>query len=101
MKDARPTRSDGTPKKLAERKWAAVLIAAVASAVVSTGCGVQTIRVQRMKPAEVNLARYKTVAVAAISGPGGRAFADVLTQALFDSGRFQVVDRQNLERVLN
>ena len=73
-----------------------VLIAAVAT----VGCGVQTIRVQRMKPAEVNLAPYKTIAVAGIGGPGGDAFADVLTQKLFDSGRFQVVDSQSSQATI-
>lgn len=73
-----------------------VLVAALAI----SGCGIEKVHVQRMKPAEVNLSSYKTVAVAGIAGPGGLAFGDELTQAIFDSGRFQVVDRQNLQRVL-
>lgn len=79
-------------------RWTSAV--AVAWAVIIVGCGTQQIHVPRTMPAEVNLSKYKTIGVAGIGGPGGDAFADELTQSLFDSGRFQVVDRQTIDNVL-
>lgn len=74
-------------------------IAVVAVAMLA-GCGTTKIAVPRMKPAEINISTYKTVAVGEISGPGGAELNNVLTQALFESNRFEVVDRQHLNKIL-
>lgn len=63
------------------------------------GCA-STVRVARTRPAEVNLAAYRKVAVGHIRGPKGGAIADRLTQALLESNRFEVLDREHLAPVL-
>jgi hypothetical protein len=49
----------------------------VALLLLSAGCA-ETVRVSRMKPAEVNLAGYRKVAVANVTGKNGRSFAAYL-----------------------
>ncbi|MBI2059358.1 MAG: hypothetical protein HYT87_06250 [Nitrospirae bacterium] len=63
------------------------------------GCAA-TLKVARMKPAEINLAAFKKIAVADITGEGGQEIADTMNQALFDSQRFEVLDRQNLTKIM-
>jgi curli biogenesis system outer membrane secretion channel CsgG len=67
--------------------------------VLSSGCA-QTLSVQVLRPAEINLKGIKKIAIGEITGRGGTEVAGELTTALFDSGRYEVVDRQNLDKVL-
>jgi hypothetical protein len=64
-----------------------------------SGCAATTIVVPRMKPAEINLAGVKKIAVATIDGEGGVDLADELIQSLMQSGRYEVVDRQHLTKI--
>ena len=58
------------------------------------------------RPAEVNLKNYKKIAIGSIIDPSGREsghsqdIVDDLTAKLFDSKAFEVVDRQNLDKIL-
>lgn len=63
------------------------------------GCA-STVRVARTRPAEVNLASYRKVAVGHIGGPEGHSIANRLTQALLESNRFEVLDREHLAHIL-
>lgn len=63
------------------------------------GCAATTIQVPRTKPAEVNLGNVKKVAVASIDGDGGQDFSDKLTQAIMESGKYEVLDRQHLAQI--
>jgi hypothetical protein len=63
------------------------------------GCA-STVRVARTRPAEVNLAAYRKVAVGHVGGPEGHSIANRLTQALVESNRFEVLDRKHLEHIL-
>lgn len=58
------------------------------------------IPVQVLRPAEINMNRYKQIAVGGIQGSHGAEMTGLVQQRLVDSNRFTVVDRQNLERVL-
>lgn len=59
------------------------------------------------RPAEINLKDYKKIAMGSIVNSNGQAdqhsmdIADNLTTKLFDSKTFEVVDRQNLQKILD
>ena len=78
--------------------WLGVL--GVGVACLLSGCKTVTLQVPVLRPAEINMAKYKQVAVAEVGGNAGRAVADKLNEGLVESGRFTVVDRQNLDRIL-
>ena len=67
--------------------------------IIISGCGVK-FKVSVTRPAEVNLNKFKTVAIGEIPGIQGNDVAEELTQALFQSQRYDVVDRQHLKRIL-
>ncbi len=73
---------------------------ALAAALVLCGCGTVSVRVPVMKPAEINMAPYQTVAVGAMTGNGDRPMTDAVEEALVNSQRFQVVDRQHMDKVM-
>jgi tetratricopeptide (TPR) repeat protein len=63
------------------------------------GC-TPTIKLARMKPAEINLSPYKKIAIGEIGGHGGEEIGSILTQALFDSARYEVLDREHLQTIM-
>ncbi|MFH1352756.1 MAG: CsgG/HfaB family protein [bacterium] len=64
------------------------------------GCGTVSYIIPIMQPAEVNLKNFKKIAIGDITGTGAENFTDELTQALFNCDRFEVLDRQNLDRIM-
>ena len=62
-------------------------------------CSTVTVRVPVMKPAEINMSPYSSVAVGGMTGTGG-AIANGLEEALVQTQRFTVVDRQHLDRIM-
>jgi tetratricopeptide (TPR) repeat protein len=63
-------------------------------------CGTVAVRVPVMRPAEVNMAPYQTVAVGEMNGFGSRPMTDTLEEALVSSNRFTVVDREHIASVM-
>lgn len=57
-------------------------------------------RVPVLEPAEINLRGIDKIAVGNISGNVGPSMSDLLTSRLFESGKFTVVDRNNLNRIM-
>ncbi|HEY6909835.1 MAG TPA: CsgG/HfaB family protein [Myxococcales bacterium] len=53
-----------------------------------------------MRPAEVNMTGYQTVAVGEMNGIGQRPMGDTLEEALVGSNRFTVVDREHVSSVM-
>jgi len=53
-----------------------------------------------MKPAEINMAPYQSVAIGEMTGSGNRPVSDSLEEALVNSSRFTVVDRQHMNQVM-
>ena len=92
----RPSRS-GTRRSPASRGRILALLLALLLA--GAGCA-STVRVARTRPAEVNLSAHRKIAVGHIGGPEGHSIADRLTQALLESGRFEVLDREYLAHIL-
>ena len=70
------------------------------AAALLCACGTVSVRVPVMKPAEINMAPYQTVAVGAMTGNGDRPMTDAVEEALVNSQRFQVVDRQHMDKVM-
>lgn len=52
------------------------------------------------RPAEINLKDVKRIAIGDIRGTNGEDLADELETALLNSGRFEVLDRANLEQMM-
>src|SRR3954453_2316529 len=63
-------------------------------------CGTVPVRVPVVRPAEINMAPYQTVAIGDMRGRGDRVFGAALEEALVASNRFQVLDRQHLTGVM-
>jgi len=63
-------------------------------------CGTVAVRVPVMKPAEINMAPYNSVAIGGITGAGDRAVSEAVEEALVNSQRFTVVDRQHMNQVM-
>ena len=52
------------------------------------------------RPAEINLTGIKRVAIGNIEGDTGLVLSDLLSQKLFESGHYEVLDRQNINALL-
>src|SRR5713226_2539303 len=68
-----------------------VLARASLLAFACAACGTVSVRVPVMKPAEINMAPYNSVAVGGLSGSGNGPMSDSLEEALVSSQRFTVV----------
>lgn len=66
---------------------------------ILVGCA-PTAKVPVMKPAEINLGDIRKVAIGDIKGNTGKDFADIITSKLFESGKFDVLDRENINSLL-
>jgi tetratricopeptide (TPR) repeat protein len=56
--------------------------------------------VQVTHPAEINMTKYKQVAITKINGTLGGPFAAELKERLVESGRFALVDRARLDQIM-
>ncbi len=69
-------------------------------------CGSSSMMITVKRPAEVNLKGYSRIAIGDIADPNGRVsqhsrdMADMLTSVLFDTKKFEVLDRQNLKSLM-
>lgn len=66
---------------------------------VVAGCA-PSMMVPVTRPAEINLRGINKIAIGEIRGDGGQIVSDLLTSKLFESGKFEVVDRANLNRIM-
>jgi len=70
------------------------------AAALLCACSTVSVRVPVMKPAEINMAPYQSVAIGAMSGNGDRPMTNSLEEALVNSQRFTVVDREHMDKVM-
>src|SRR5438105_8321684 len=70
------------------------------SAGLLCACGSVAVRVPVMRPAEINMAPYQNVAVGDMTGVGNRPMTDSLEEALVNTNRFTVVDRQHIAQLM-
>jgi tetratricopeptide (TPR) repeat protein len=64
------------------------------------GCAATSVFVPVTRPAEVNLRGINRIVVGEITGKGGQSIADLLTSRLFESGKFEVLERAQLDRIM-
>lgn len=64
-----------------------------------SGCA-SSVRVPVQKPAQINLVGVDKIVIGEIGGNLGRSFSDLLTTRLFESQKYEVLDRDNLDRVM-
>jgi hypothetical protein len=65
-------------------------------------CAAPRVRVPLMHPAEINLAKYRSLGIAEMSGGAvARATGGLLEEQLLRSDRFTVVDRQRIQSVMS
>ena len=76
------------------RIWTTILLL-----LAGAGCA-PSLQITHPRPPEIDISGYKKVAVGGIEGEGGSEIQSLLTQALFDSGRFEVLDRAHLGEVI-
>ncbi len=76
------------------------LVLGALGAGLACACGTVAVRVPVMKPAEINMAPYQSVAVGEMTGPGNRPMTDAIEEALVSSNRFTVLDRQHMAAVM-
>lgn len=79
-----------------------MLLRVLSFAVVASlaACANTVVFVPRTSPAEINLSSYQRIAVGGVSGPEGPNVVAGLTQALLETKRFEVLDRQHLAEVM-
>jgi tetratricopeptide (TPR) repeat protein len=70
------------------------------SAALLCACGSVAVRVPVMKPAEINMAGYQSIAIGGMTGNSNNAIGDALEEALVNSQKFQVVDRQHMQQMM-
>jgi len=72
-------------------------------AVLSSGCaaGPVTVKMDAMRPAEVDLGNVRRVAVADFQGAGGSAVSGRLVTKLLAGRRFDILERTHLARVID
>lgn len=68
--------------------------------VLTVGCATVRVPMQVTHPAEINMSRYKQVAISNIDGNLGNAFGDDLKGRLVESGRFALVDRARMDQIM-
>ena len=76
------------------------LVLCALGAGIFCACGTVAVRVPVMKPAEINMAPYQSVAIGDMTGVGNRPMTNSLEEALVNTNRFAVVDRQHMEQVM-
>ena len=67
---------------------------------MGAGCA-PTAKVPIVKPAEINMSQCRKIAFGDSSGNLGESMTDLLTSRLFNSEYFEVVDRENVNRIMN
>ena len=87
-------------EKVDSRKQSKVLMNTVVLSVLFLASCAPSVRVPVTRPAEINLMGIKRVAIGQIDGNVGASLSDVLSQRLFESGRYEIMDRQNMNTLM-
>jgi tetratricopeptide (TPR) repeat protein len=75
-------------------------LSGVLCAALLSACGSVAVRVPVLKPAEINMASYQSVGIGTMTGNANTAVSDALEEALVNSQRFTVVDRQHMNQIM-
>ncbi|MBI5328753.1 MAG: tetratricopeptide repeat protein [Deltaproteobacteria bacterium] len=86
-------------KEVIMKKQKLYLVCILVIGVIVSGCA-PSMRVPVTRPAEINLRGINKIAIGEISGNCGQEMYDLLTSKLFESGKFDVLDRANLDKIM-
>ena len=75
--------------------------AAVCALPALCACSTVAVRVPVMKPAEINMAPYSSVAIGGITGNANGPLSAALEESLVASQRFSVVERSHMDKVMS
>jgi hypothetical protein len=82
-------------------KKSIIALAGFLFALVITGCSTVRLKVPVTRPAEINLKGKEELVIGEVKGRGGEQVGSQLKEAAVSSGRFKLVDREHLNRVLS
>lgn len=74
------------------------------SSLLLISCGTSKVLLNVKRPAEINLKGFKKIAIGSITGGQGNHASDIsdgITTKLVESKNFEVLDRQNLQKILD
>jgi len=71
----------------------------VLAVLLVAGCSTVTVNIPVMKPAEINVARYKQLGVDQLQNDRNGEITGLLKSALVESNRFTILDRENLDKI--
>jgi hypothetical protein len=77
------------------------LVRALPLALLCAACSTVAVRVPVMKPAEINMSSYSSVAIGEMHGNYDRPMSNAIEEALVASQHFTVVDRQHMDRLMH
>jgi len=77
------------------------LILVLAISLIMIGCAAVGVQVPVMRPAEIDLKGKNELIVGEISGRGGNKIGSYIKERVIGTGRFKLVDRKHLNRVLD
>lgn len=63
-------------------------------------CATVKVPITVKHPAEINMSKYKQIAIAEITGRHGRGFAGEIKNKLVESGSFKVIDRSRMKAIM-
>ncbi len=72
--------------------------------IILSGCSTKKILINVKRPAEVNLKGYEKIAVSSLTGQNkqhANDVADEIASAMFETKRFEVLDRQHIDKILS
>lgn len=74
-------------------------LVSLAAVLILTACSTVSVNIPVMKPAEINVARYRHIGVDRLQNDYDQTISNMLKTKLVESNRFVVLDRQNMGRV--
>lgn len=81
------------------RKFNLLIVVFMISLFLLVSCA-PSARVPVTRPAEINLVGIKRLAIGDIEGNTGVVISEILAQKLFESGHYEVLDRQNINSLM-
>lgn len=77
-----------------------IVFLSILALILTNGCSTMRVPMQVTHPAEINMTKYKQIAIGNIDGNMGRAFGDGIKNRLVESERFKVVDRSRMKQIM-
>ena len=67
----------------------------------TTGCSTVAVPISVPHPAEINMSKYKQIAIGKFTGNMGQLVSDGIKNKLVESGKFKVVDRTRMTQIMS